>query len=297
MNNDVPFSGTFEFQQSPPMPRQNSIVVPVVIVLGCITALIVALTWKGQGTDGVRGPEGPRGLVGPTGPIRLVSGPTGPVGPTGPSGPRGAVGPAGAAGAAGVRGATGATGPVGATGAVGPRGDGVGVVTSPLTLTQASGALAVNMGNLGGNWPFGGYLFFSNVSGGTSDLSVAQNANGTYHGITCIASGLYQITMSYGIAKVPVYAKTEPIVEDDNPPEGYYAIGLKNVTRNATEAMLWVGPAGSTAIVRLVAGNAYRFEGAFGGSVVVTYATVSGPSGPVLASTAIQATFTKIAAV
>lgn len=118
-----------------------------------VGALVDALTWIRENTDGIAGPAGPTGPTGPTGP----KGDTGDTGPAGPQGIQGLTGQqgiqgqqglpgeggegfVGPAGPQGATGATGAQGPAGATGATGPAGaDGATGATGATGSTGATG--------------------------------------------------------------------------------------------------------------------------------------------------------------
>lgn len=78
-----------------------TIMFPMILVIGGLTALVAIMAFKTRGPDGSIGPDGLRGLrglTGPTGPVVGVEGPSGARGPNGIQGPVGPSGPSGPAG-------------------------------------------------------------------------------------------------------------------------------------------------------------------------------------------------------
>lgn len=211
--------------------------------------------------------SGPSGASG-------ASGPTGPTGSTGPSGPTGPTGPSGTNGTNGTNGST------------GPTGAGVGPLSTSLVLTQASGSSAASLGDAAGKWPGAGWVGFSNYTG-TGDFTMGGGP--VYYDFTCNTSGLYHINMTFGVATVPINDGGSGGSQNQSP-DGYYGIGMKNVTDNSTACMLWSCTSGSNAVVRLISGKNYRFEGAFATSTGISYST----SGGNLTGKGIEATITKL---
>ena len=84
-----------------------TVILPIVLLVGC------------SADQGPAGPAGPQGAAGPQGPV----GGQGPGGPPGPAGPQGDAGAQGPAGPQGVRGDRGEAGPKGEAGPPGPKGE------------------------------------------------------------------------------------------------------------------------------------------------------------------------------